>query len=917
MTFREDANFLCSSSQARVEKKLDKFLAEIRAGKREGSIVSIETIESLSSEDKDAWRQLRAELEDIGIGASLFLQHHAFIVYWFQLALRNGAFNEVAIEDTTTIERAAIEAPPKPIALLENVPQYPRELIRQETFEQSSRRKRNVLQRAMQGVSDRFSIGSRPEGQRLSTNASVVSDIAEGHRLLSKRSSANMAALSQRSDAPERIEPKGLSWNRSSSRLAAISQKMEPPEHVEEAERLSSRRSLARLRAKTSILALDKRPPLPMAKGHARSQSLGDGPGTLDQKPVSSPTGDRRSITKLLPLRTATTSDVSRSIFRPSARPTSEHSPFQPRPSSNNFPDSPRASIPYYHRGSWTPSHQEAYDRHEATIKNLYYQRSAAEEAQIGHARRSLKLGGRPAIDRIAPSFDRLASSGMEISIPSPSRESAPVLHEDDLEDVDNQDLENMTTSFHEDRHRPTSDLLPASYHDLHSSSRKTNLSRKQQQTARASSDNLLDQKLSKRRDTDFRTVENTRRSDQDKASRSPMPTLETPFYSSKHVEGLQASNSGSKDFKTLTEQENIEIVHRLMLNGRSVDFRDNHGSTPLHKACQYGQTQFLSFLIENGADVRLKNSVGQTPLDIAVGNMDSKTTHALLDSIPASSIREIWDSTVLHTALKRRDVIVASLLIRHGADVNRRDFNGLTALHIAASERPTGTLIVPLIQAGADVNASATVGGTPMHKAAASGYTKAIQLLLDNGGIINSLDLSGQTPLHRAAELGKLKTLRLLVENGADVSACTPAGMSPLHIAALCGHSAVVQFLIWKRATINALTTENLTPLDLAIRAGNKDTVMVLLGKGAKVVDCSKSLMDAIAGTVEVNVVNGSAHDESLQSPSNERISQSTGLDDNPSGTDLLCKKNIGVDQDSVSAIPAVPTPTSTMAEA
>ena len=89
---------MCSSSQSRVEKKLNQLLFEIRTGKREASVVSVQSVESLSASDKDAWRQLRKDLKDVGITPSLFLQHRSFIVSWFQNILELGGLDETAVD---------------------------------------------------------------------------------------------------------------------------------------------------------------------------------------------------------------------------------------------------------------------------------------------------------------------------------------------------------------------------------------------------------------------------------------------------------------------------------------------------------------------------------------------------------------------------------------------------------------------------------------------------------------------------------------------------------------------------------------------------------------------------------------------------------------------------------------------------
>ena len=66
---------------------LRTFIDELRTGKREGSVVSTQTTGSLSADEKEAWRQLRKELESVGITPVAFAQNRAFIVATLQKAI--------------------------------------------------------------------------------------------------------------------------------------------------------------------------------------------------------------------------------------------------------------------------------------------------------------------------------------------------------------------------------------------------------------------------------------------------------------------------------------------------------------------------------------------------------------------------------------------------------------------------------------------------------------------------------------------------------------------------------------------------------------------------------------------------------------------------------------------------------------
>lgn len=93
-----DKCFDYRSSTARIEKKLEKFIAEVRAGLREGSVVTTPAaVETL--EHEDVWLQLRRELEDVGISASVIEEHHLYIAQWFKTAIENGILEEVQIRE--------------------------------------------------------------------------------------------------------------------------------------------------------------------------------------------------------------------------------------------------------------------------------------------------------------------------------------------------------------------------------------------------------------------------------------------------------------------------------------------------------------------------------------------------------------------------------------------------------------------------------------------------------------------------------------------------------------------------------------------------------------------------------------------------------------------------------------------------
>ncbi|KAH0541665.1 hypothetical protein FGG08_003896 [Glutinoglossum americanum] len=94
---------LISTSQASVEKKLDDFIREFREGKRECSLISTQTVESLSADERKVWRNIRKELEGVGITIAAFEANKEFILSWFKEAEASGAFEEQTINSTSAM----------------------------------------------------------------------------------------------------------------------------------------------------------------------------------------------------------------------------------------------------------------------------------------------------------------------------------------------------------------------------------------------------------------------------------------------------------------------------------------------------------------------------------------------------------------------------------------------------------------------------------------------------------------------------------------------------------------------------------------------------------------------------------------------------------------------------------------------
>lgn len=83
-----------STSQPNVENKLDKIIAGFRAARKDSSVIPVETVDSLQSNDQEVWRITHKELEEMGILLATFEANRDIIFRWFIAAVESGSFEE-------------------------------------------------------------------------------------------------------------------------------------------------------------------------------------------------------------------------------------------------------------------------------------------------------------------------------------------------------------------------------------------------------------------------------------------------------------------------------------------------------------------------------------------------------------------------------------------------------------------------------------------------------------------------------------------------------------------------------------------------------------------------------------------------------------------------------------------------------
>jgi len=252
-------------------------------------------------------------------------------------------------------------------------------------------------------------------------------------------------------------------------------------------------------------------------------------------------------------------------------------------------------------------------------------------------------------------------------------------------------------------------------------------------------------------------------------------------------------------------ETGNLDMVYLLLKNGADINAVEEKKHSPLVHAVWHYVTQMNSdpaelqnrialvdLLLANGADINSRDELDRTPLHIAMPIYEL-AQHLLAKGADADT-KNSNDEAPFFQAIRTRypgentgtDFIRA--MVKAGADVNEKNVDGVTPLHLAVSNNRLD-LIPVLTELGADVNMR--IRGVPLISQLINQRGSNKQALITEL-LKHQLDLNvhdnvdgqkGKTPLHYALENGNLSLSQFLLENGSSPSLQDKSGLNALHV--------------------------------------------------------------------------------------------------------------------------------------
>ena len=239
------------------------------------------------------------------------------------------------------------------------------------------------------------------------------------------------------------------------------------------------------------------------------------------------------------------------------------------------------------------------------------------------------------------------------------------------------------------------------------------------------------------------------------------------------------------------------EAVMTLLANGADPRLADADGNTPLHHAARSSDPGVAALLRDAGAAIDALNHAGLSPLGSACACGNWRLARFLLERGARPEPAGGQPALLAAAGGDEDDAAGVLLLLRHKAKANARDARGRSALHEAAVAGHAA-IAQALLEAGADVDARDGDGRTPLLEAARTGTVGALDVLLAAGADARANDANGANALHLAcaAETPSPSLVRQLLALDVDPLAPDTQDRSALAIAEAAGRWALVALL-------------------------------------------------------------------------------------------------------------------------
>ncbi|WP_432412502.1 ankyrin repeat domain-containing protein [Rasiella sp. SM2506] len=171
-----------------------------------------------------------------------------------------------------------------------------------------------------------------------------------------------------------------------------------------------------------------------------------------------------------------------------------------------------------------------------------------------------------------------------------------------------------------------------------------------------------------------------------------------------------QKDSDGNTPFLNAASRNELVMIKLLSKNVKNFNATNNNGQSAMMLAMQNNTPEVVNFLMEKGGNAFAKDAKGNTIAYYVVASYDSRNAadfDAKLKLVQEKGVKmnttQAEGNTLFHFAAKDTNLELLKRLSNFDMDMNAKNEEGLTPLHIAAMKSENDEIMKYLISIGAD----------------------------------------------------------------------------------------------------------------------------------------------------------------------------------------------------------------------
>ncbi|MEM9846421.1 MAG: ankyrin repeat domain-containing protein [Bacteroidota bacterium] len=181
-------------------------------------------------------------------------------------------------------------------------------------------------------------------------------------------------------------------------------------------------------------------------------------------------------------------------------------------------------------------------------------------------------------------------------------------------------------------------------------------------------------------------------------------------YFMEKGVNVNQVNQNGNTAFLNAARGNNLVAVEKLLPLIKDINQQNEDGYTALHHAVRRNAEATFDLLLSKGADISVLDQKGNNMLYYIFNAYSSRNEATFNKFLTVANQQKLDGSvafesgnTLAHIAVDKNAKVLLEKAIELGADINQKNNDGLTPLHLAAMKASNEELLTLLLKHGAD----------------------------------------------------------------------------------------------------------------------------------------------------------------------------------------------------------------------